>query len=297
MDTSPLIDRLVALFPGARKTTLRTMLSSGRVLINGVTAKSLRHPVGAKDKVEVLDIALAPARSATLAEGLKLVYFDGDVVVVEKPAGLLTSTHGAEKRPTALRILQTYFSRQNGKNEIHLVHRLDRDASGLLVFARNWDSHAALKEQFFHHTITRRYDLIVHGVPKGKTGKLEHLLIEDQRTGDVSVTRNMKAGKPAVLDYEVIAADRAGRRAHVRCTLFTGRKHQIRVQMKALGHIICGDPKYGKGAEPPGRLALHAGHLTFAHPRTRKTMSFDQPMPGSFASLLRQGGHSGTGAV
>jgi 23S rRNA pseudouridine1911/1915/1917 synthase len=285
-EEATVIARLTALYPQAKKNTLRSMLESRRVLINGVPARSMKQPVGGKDKLEVLDVADAPVEATRLGQGLMLVFFDSEIVIVEKPYGLLTSTHAEERRPTAWRILQAWFRKQNNKNEVHLIHRLDRDASGLLVFARTWDAYSSLKQQFFEHTITRQYEVLVHGVPKAKKGRLENLLIEDEH-GFVKVTKDLKAGKLAILDYEVMGSDRAKKISHLKCTLFTGRKHQIRVQLAAAGHKVLGDPMYGDGKEAPGRLALHAGQLAFKHPRTRREVSFVSPMPGSFAHLMR----------
>jgi RluA family pseudouridine synthase len=280
--------RLTALYPQAKKTTLRTMLESKRVLVNGVPARSLKQPLGEKDRVEILDLADTPVRTTMLAQGVKIIHFDSDIVIVEKPYGVLTSTDAEERRPTTWRILTAWFRKQNSKNQVHLIHRLDRDASGLLVFARTWDAYSSLKQQFFEHTITRQYDVLVHGVPKAKKARLENLLFEDEKAaGIVRVTKDLKAGKLAILDYEQIASNRAKSISHLQCTLFTGRKHQIRVQLAAAGHKVLGDPIYGKGEEPPGRLALHASHLAFKHPGTRREVRFTSPMPGSFAHLMR----------
>jgi RluA family pseudouridine synthase len=290
-----LLDRLRALHPQAKTTTLRQMLTDKRVLLNGVTAKSLKTPVTKRDKVEIADHA-ASAREVTLTHGLKLVHQDSQIVLIDKPSGLLSATDAQEKRPTVLKLLTAFFQKQNHKNQVHLIHRLDKDASGLLLFARSWDAYRALKEQFFEHTITRRYDVIVHGSPKKKQGRLEDLLVEDPETGVVRVTRDLKKGKLAILDYVVMQTDAKRNIAHVRCTLFTGRKHQIRVQLQALGHPVVADPTYalpGKPPmplEPPGRLALHASHLTFVHPGTKRKVEFDSPMPGAFAHLFRSGG-------
>ena len=296
MENDSLFSWLIKHHPGAKKNTLRAMLEARRVLINGAVAKSLKQPLGAKDKVEVLDVAEAKAgggmRATLLGEGLKMVYFDSEIIVVDKPSSLLTATDEDERRPTAWRILSEWFQRQNHKNQVHLIHRLDRDASGLLVFARTAGAFESLKRQFFEHTITRRYDVLVRGIPKKATGRMEHLLREDAR-GMVHVTQDKRVGKPAILDYEVVEANQGKKIAHLKCTLFTGRKHQIRVQLKAAGHGVLGDPVYGpavpKGApaEPPGRLALHASHLVLAHPRTGKPVSFDSVMPGSFGHVIR----------
>lgn len=287
MESQTILARLVGMFPEAKKTTLREMIEGKRVCVNGAVVRSAKQAVEAGDRVEVLDASQAKGNATVLGEGLKMLFFDGELVIVEKPAGLLTSTDAAEKRPTAWRILTNYFQRQNGKNQVHLIHRLDRDASGLLVFARTWDAYASLKRQFFEHTITRQYDLVVHGAPKPAKGRLENLLVEDARTGQVRVTNDMKAGKLAILDYEVMMQNKARRLTHLKCTLFTGRKHQIRVQLKATGHVVCGDAVYGRADEPPGRLALHASHLSLDHPRTGRRAKFDSPMPGSFEHLMR----------
>lgn len=281
---STILQRLATLYPQASKTTLREMLENKRVRINGTVVRSAKEKVAADAAVEVLDSA-APEQTV-LAQGLKLVHFDADVIVVEKPAGLLTATDAQERRPTAWRILTEWFRRQNHKNKVQLIHRLDRDASGLLVFTRTARAYASLKKQFFEHTVTRQYEVMVHGVPKKGSRRLENLLLEDEQTGVVRVTNDNKKGMVAILDYEVVESSKDKKFSRLMCTLFTGRKHQIRVQLKAAGHVICGDPVYGKAEEPPQRLALHAMRLSFKHPGG-KVMLFESPAPGSFANLIR----------
>jgi RluA family pseudouridine synthase len=284
MEELTVLERLAALYPQAKKTTLREMVETKRVLLRGAVVRSLKQKVAAEDALEVLDEGTRA--EVALGEGLKMVHFDAEVIVVEKPAGLLTSTDAEERRPTAWRILSDFFSRQNHRNKVQLIHRLDRDASGLLVFARTQAAYASLKQQFFEHTITRQYEVIVHGTPRPASGRLEHLLLEDGE-GVVHVTKDAKKGKLAILDYEVAEVSKAKRIARLRCTLFTGRKHQIRVQLKAAGHAVCGDPVYGKADEPPHRLGLHAVKLAFKHPTSGKAVSFGSIAPGSFAHLFR----------
>jgi RluA family pseudouridine synthase len=283
---STILDELVRLYPQAKKTTLREMLADKRVRINDEVAHSLKQPVGAKDRVEVTDVGAEGAKKTTLANGLKIVHLDADILIVDKPSGLLTATDSQEKRPFVAKLLTNYFQKQNSKNQIHLIHRLDRDASGLLVFARTWDAFRSLKEQFFEHTITRRYDVIVHGVPKKSEAKLENLLLENPETGEVNITKDIRNGKLAILSYLVMKSDLKQKISHLRCELYTGRKHQIRVQLKANGHTVLGDPMYGNAAEPPNRLALHASHLAFVHPKSNRPVTFDSPMPGSFGHLF-----------
>ena len=281
----PLLTRLGQLFPEAKKTTLRDMVAGKRVRVNGKLVGRVNTPVAEGDQIEVADPGDVPKEPVVLDEGLRLIYFDADIIIVDKPAGLLTSTDSKEKRPTAWRILREYFRRQNRRNVVHLIHRLDRDASGLLIFARTQDSYETLKRQFFDHTITRQYDVVVHGTPAKPKGRLEHFLLEDP-TGVVYVTPDEKLGKLAILDYEVVETSKPKHLARLRCALFTGRKHQIRVQLKAIGHPVCADAVYGKADEPPHRLALHAARLSLKHPRTGKTVSFESPMPGVMAHLF-----------
>jgi 23S rRNA pseudouridine1911/1915/1917 synthase len=285
MEENSVMARLAGMFPEAKKTTLREMVERKRVRVNGTTVKSVKQAVAKDAEVEVLDEG-ARAGPVLLGEGLKLAHLDSDIVIVEKPAGLLTSTDSQEKRPTAWRILGEYFRKMNHRNRVYLIHRLDREASGLLIFARTRESYATLKKQFFDHTITRAYDVVVHGIPKKPKGRLEHLLLEDP-TGVVNVTTDMKNGKLAILDYQVVESSKEKGMARLRCTLYTGRKHQIRVQLRAAGHPVCGDAVYGKGDEPPYRLALHAARLSLAHPRTGKVVSFESPMPGVMGHLFR----------
>ncbi len=280
------MDALVACHPNAHRTTLRHFFSQGRVLVNDQPARSLKQPVLATDRVTIADARVRPTQ---LPAGLKIIHQDADVIVVDKPPGLLTATHDRETRPTVLAILNCHVSRNNGKNKIFLVHRLDQHASGLLVFARGIKAFHHLKAQFRDHSITREYHVLVHGCPAPAQGRLTGNLIE----GPDRIVRPCPAdrGQPAILDYRLIsAATPMVPISQVECRLFTGRKHQIRVQFSAAGHPVVGDPLYGHDQYPamPGaspRLALHAGHLIFRHPRTGREMEFVSPLP---ADISRQ---------
>jgi 23S rRNA pseudouridine1911/1915/1917 synthase len=286
MESQTVIDVLTQRFPSAKMNTLREMVQSKRVLLNGMPVKSLKQSVGEKDKFEISDTPVA-AKKQTLDEHLKLVYQDADILIVDKPAGLLTATDEEERRPTVLKILADYVQRTNNKAKALLIHRLDREASGLLVFARNENAFHALKEQFYKHTCTRRYDVLVHGTPKKREGTLEHILQEDEKTGRVRVTTHARLGRHAELEYAVISSAKGA--SHLRCTLKTGRKHQIRVQLAAIGHPVLGDPAYAgklEGQGPDiGRMALHASVLAFEHPKTKRQVRFDSPLPGSFTRI------------
>ena len=273
---------LIAHYPDARRNTLRRMVEHHAVTLHGKVVRSLKQPLSPQDQPVVGGTIRT---EAPFRGGLKIIHQDADILIIRKPAGLLTATTEQEPRPTVLALLQERISRKNQKLSVHLVHRLDRDASGLLVLARGVKPLAQLKMQFRRHTIVREYEMIVHGTPSPPRGRLEHHLLE--QPGGRVVICPATQGKPAILDYEVLQSGTG--RSHVRCRLFTGRKHQIRVQFAAIGHPLAGDPVYGKPAArkgKEGRLALHATRLEFAHPRTRKTIAFASPLPEAVRAQL-----------
>jgi 23S rRNA pseudouridine1911/1915/1917 synthase len=201
---------------------------------------------------------------------LRIVYEDRDVLVVDKPAGLLTSTTPREKRATLLKMVREYVARREPRARIGLIHRLDRDASGLLVFSKNDLAYRSLKTQFFKHTVSRVYEAVVHGKPLPTKGRIESRLIE-WRDGSVHSTKEHAKGQRAITDYELI--EQMPGRAVLRVTLLTGRKHQIRAQLSERGWPIVGDHVYGD-VNAKGPLMLKAMKLEFDHPRTGRRMTF-----------------------
>ena len=264
-----ILSHLRELFPGARTTTLRRMVADGRVNINGERVRSVNRAITAGDRITVL-----PTPSGRRARGRHIIYSDAHICIYNKPVGLITSTTRDERRPTAIRELEKYIDRTEPAGQIYLVHRLDRDASGLLIFARDVQSLADLKIQFRRHTITRRYRVWVHGSPP-PTGELTDNLTEG---ADGRVERR-PSGKPARLHYRVLAS--RGTSSLLEVDLYTGRKHQIRVQLAARGWPVLGDRVYGK---PDGqkRLLLHATDLIIDHPAGRQRMAFRSPLPNDF---------------
>jgi len=190
---------------------------------------------------------------------------------------LLTSTVPREPRPTLLAQVRDYLKTREPKARVGLIHRLDRDATGLLIFSKNDPAYTSLKHQFYHHTVTREYLAVVHGAPNPPAGRIENRLTEHP-DGTVHATRNIKA-QHAVTDYQTIAHH--GDRSLVKVTLQTGRKHQIRVHLSGRGVPIVGDAVYGP-ASTEGHLLLAAVRLTIEHPRSGKQMTFESPPPGCF---------------
>src|SRR5947208_17037721 len=171
-----LLDHLVAEFPTAKRTTLRRMVAEGRIIVNGVVATRISQPLNPHDRVRVVAAERLDPRH--LIVPLKIVFEDHDLLVVDKPAGLLTSTVAGEKRPTALALVRRYVQATQPRAVVGLIHRLDRDASGLLVFSKSNRAYQSLKAQFFKHTVDRVYRAVVRGVPSPPRGKIDTWLLE-----------------------------------------------------------------------------------------------------------------------
>ncbi|MGE5609536.1 MAG: pseudouridine synthase, partial [Bacillota bacterium] len=170
-----LMDWLVAKYPKAKRTTLRQMVEQGRVRVKGEVARSLKIDVGEGDGVEVGE---RPVRAKPTLAPLELVHEDEDILVIYKPAGLLTSTVPREPRQTAIGIIRRYLAAKEPRATVGVIHRLDRDAAGLLVFSKNNAAYESLKKQFFEHSVERVYTAVVHGVPNPPAGRIESDLFE-----------------------------------------------------------------------------------------------------------------------
>jgi RluA family pseudouridine synthase len=214
-----------------------------------------------------------------LIDRIRIVFEDENVIVIDKPAGLLTIGTETEKSKTVYAALRARLNRKKPPEKLFIVHRLDREASGLLVFAKTARSKERLQEQFKNHTAGRRYVAAVEGRVKADDFTIRSYLAENAAFRVYS-THNRKAGKLAVTHAHVLK--RNPRTTLMELRLETGRKHQIRVHLAERGHPIVGDKVYGDGSNPIRRLALHAAHLDFRHPVTGERMAFDAPYPEAF---------------
>jgi 23S rRNA pseudouridine1911/1915/1917 synthase len=281
MSPRTLLDWLIARYPTAKRETFRRMLRDGRLRVNGARPRTLKLGLTDADRVEVHDAQ--PAKSGALRFPklpFRIFHEDADILVVDKPAGLLTSTVPGERRPTLLAAVRAYVSSRDPRARVGLIHRLDRDASGLLVFSKSDHAYHSLKTQFFHHAVERVYLAITDGVPNPRQGRIESRL-EERADGTVYSTSKPDQGERAITRYDVVEVVR--KRALVRVTLETGRKHQIRVHLAQRRSPIAGDRIYGKQDAPAPRLMLAAVKLGFTHPRTGERVEFEVKPPKSFA--------------
>jgi 23S rRNA pseudouridine1911/1915/1917 synthase len=265
------------------------LIEEGRVCVNGrAAAKSARLAGGETvtvDIPEVRDTALVPQDIP-----LEVVYEDEDVIVVNKPKGLVVHPAPGHPDGTLVNALLHHcgdsLSGIGGEKRPGIVHRIDRDTSGLIIAAKNDAAHLALSAQLKDHSLSRTYECLVTGSMKQDSGTVDAPI--DRAPGDRKKMAVVPTGRRAVTHWEVIA--RYSGVTHLRCRLETGRTHQIRVHMAYIGHPILGDTVYGAKKPVPGLTGqcLHATGLRFVHPRTGQVVELHCPLPEEFTRMLEK---------
>jgi len=270
----------------------RRLISTGKVRVNGALALKWETPVRRGDDLAVEMNAPNPKRSESL--GAVLVFQDDAIAVLSKPAGLLSAPGPDEDEPSAL-VAACRLCR--GPRRPRVVHRLDKDTSGLLVFARTIPAARALQRGLQAHAVRRLYRCVVRGVVLGEGGYISSGLVRDAgrgKRGSAEGTRRRHPlgpppppreveGQWALTRYRVVA--RSEEATALEVELFTGRTHQIRVHLAEVGHPILGEWVYGPCRPLAPRLALHAARLLLPHPFTGEPMTFDAPWPGDLAGV------------
>ena len=290
-DAGQRLDRFLAgRLVGFSRSRLQALIEDGRVTVGGQPAKA-RHAMRPGEAVVISIPEVRPAETVAQDIPLRLLHEDADLVVVDKPSGMVVHPAAGNPDGTLVNALLHRFgglSTIGGVERPGIVHRLDKDTSGLLVVARNDETHHALAAQFSGREIRKLYLAVVHGLPRQTEGEIRTWM------GRHPVNRQKRAvlpegeGKPAATDYRVLGRLDEGTTSAtslVLCHLHTGRTHQIRVHLHHLGHPILGDPLYGNPKRPPPapRLMLHAWHLAFRHPRDGRILAFNSPPPPEFA--------------
>ena len=277
-----LADRLKELFPEASGVSRKDWLQRGRVSVNGAVVRDGRTPLAAEDRIALGKETVVRVR---LPHPLKLVHEDAHLVVIEKPADLLTIATDAEQERTAYRMVFAYLAAARPPVRPLIVHRLDRQTSGLLVLAKSVDAKRRLQEQFAARTVVRGYVAIVEGRVAADAGVLEDRIVESPALKVRRAGRAETGGRLAVTRYRV--RERRAAATVLDVTLGTGRRHQIRVQLAGMGHPVVGDHTYHAETDPLHRLCLHATRLGFVHPGTGKPVEFESPVPPAFARVGR----------
>jgi 23S rRNA pseudouridine1911/1915/1917 synthase len=280
------IDKVVStLDPEWSRSQVQQWIKDGNVLVNGAQIKT-NYKCSLNDKLEI-NIPEPEALDVVAEEmDLEIFYEDADVLVVNKPKGMVVHPAPGHMTGTLVNGLMAHCKDLSGINGVlrpGIVHRIDKDTSGLLMVAKNDMAHESLVNQLVAKTVTRKYKALVHGNIQHDHGTIDAPLGRDQRDRQsMTVVDN---GKNAVTHFNVL--ERFKDFTFVECQLETGRTHQIRVHMKYIGYPLAGDPKYGpKKTLDLGGQALHAGLLGFDHPRTGEYLEFEAPLPEYFVKLL-----------
>jgi 23S rRNA pseudouridine1911/1915/1917 synthase len=265
--------------PGASNRTLRQFLAQGRVSVNGKPCSIAKKEIVPGDVLEI-----GPRRApAKLPHELAILFEDNDILIILKPAGLLTVATEDERERTAYFYLRQYLQLRDRRQKLFIVHRLDKYASGVLVFAKSERMKSLLQGIFMRHEIQRKYWAVVEGNVEKASGTIRSRLAEDKSLRMHS-TKDEKRGKASVTHFRVLR--RTGKCTALEVTLETGRKNQIRAHLSEMGHPIAGDRAYGSTQDPLGRLGLHAFLLGFKHPATGEPLLFRTAPPPEFRKYL-----------
>lgn len=292
-EPAALMDFLIAKMGGMAKSSVKQLLGQRRVKVGN--AVQTRHDFMLKAG-DVVTVSSGRGNSQLTHPKLRIVYEDDDLIVVNKQPGLLTvATTPGSRETTVMSILRAYVKKQNARAGIYVVHRLDRETSGLLVFARSEELQHYMREYWRDLVTDRTYIALAEGVLEPREGKITTWLTEDKRNAVVYSSPVDDGGDIAITNYKVLKTTppltgegREGAYSLVELHLETGRTNQIRVHLASKGCPVVGDRKYGHGNEssPIDRLCLHAKVLEFIHPVTEQKVRFESPVPKEFNKLV-----------
>jgi 23S rRNA pseudouridine1911/1915/1917 synthase len=285
-------------FPGHSRSALARLIEEGHVRIDGRPAKKPSQQVEADQRIEVDFPEPTPTGIEAQDLPLKVLFEDADLVVIDKPAGLVVHPAAGHRDGTlvnALLFTVKDLSGIGGEIRPGIIHRLDKDTSGVMVIAKNDEAHRKLTAAWGTDAVKKEYLALVYGTPSKDQGTIDAPIGRDPR--DRKRMAVVPTGRRAITDY--VVAERFRYVSLLRCTLRTGRTHQIRVHLKSIGHPIVGDPVYSgpqwRGIPDKrvqrvlaalGRQALHAHRLTLEHPRSGERISFEAPLAGDLAAVL-----------
>lgn len=279
---TPLLEILSLMFENSSRRKIRKMLTDGRVLVDGVIVHKAQLEVEAGQTVEMVSKAKAlednppPKASKKSARKLKIIHEDDHLLVVSKPEGLLSVATDKMEHDTLHSRCINYLRDEDSTAWCHIVHRLDRETSGIMILAKGKWQKEALQEQFADRTIHRTYHALVEGKPETNQGTSRMYLHEDRNLRVNKTKKSTKGAKEAVTHWSVQDFDDYHSLIHI--TIETGRRHQIRMAMRELGCPVVGDEAHGS-EQDPGRLYLHASSLEFLHPENEDPVRFESPIP------------------
>ena len=271
---------LMEKMPQNSRNNIKSLLTQRRVMVDDVIVSQYNAPLKEGQIVSITKTKITKHK----LEGVSIVYEDNDILVVETERGILSVATQNEREKTAYNILKNYLKEKNPKDKIFVVHRLDRDTSGVMIFAKSEKAQDILQTTWNDSVKERTYVALVEGNVKKDSDTIISYLAENKAMITYS-TANEEEGKKAVSHYKVLKRNKNYSLLEV--NIETGRKNQIRVHMQDLGHSVVGDKKYGSTKNPIKRLGLHAHTIVFKHPITKEVLSFTSKIPEAFLSLFK----------
>lgn len=267
-----LIEFLKKMFSNLSKNSVKSLLHNEKVFVNGNMTTKYNYELNIGDVVEIRE---------KVAKNIDIIYEDKDIIVINKPSGLLTVATEKEKNKTAYHLVMEYLKKKNKNNRIFIIHRLDKDTSGIIMFAKNERAKHLYQDNWNDIVKKRCYYAVIDGKMENKEGTIKSYLKEN---GNMVYSVKDKSGKLAITEYKVLKERKNISLLDI--NLKTGRKNQIRVHMKENKTPILGDLKYGEKSKLINRLALHAYKLELINPVTKKLLIFEASMPNEIKTLF-----------
>lgn len=268
-----LIEFLKKMFSNLSKNSVKSLLHNEKVFVNGNMTTKYNYELNIGDVVEIRE---------KVAKNIDIIYEDKDIIVINKPSGLLTVATEKEKNKTAYHLVMEYLKKKNKNNRIFIIHRLDKDTSGIIMFAKNERAKHLYQDNWNDIIKKRCYYAVIDGKMENKEGTIKSYLKEN---GNMVYSVKDRSGKLAITEYKVLKERKNISLLDI--NLKTGRKNQIRVHMKENKTPILGDLKYGEKSKLINRLALHAYKLELVNPVTKKLLTFEINMPNEFKMLFK----------
>lgn len=282
VEEGELLAFLLEVMPTTSRNSVKSILKRGQVTVNGKATTQHNHPIKPGQIIGIQTNQKAMQEKTIV--GIEIMYEDDDFIVISKDAGILSvAMNGGGFEPTAHNQLMTYVRQTHPKNRVYIVHRLDRDTSGVMVFAKNEEMKEKLQENWKEAVLERKYTALVEGDVRRDSDTISSWL-KESKSFKVHSAPFDNGGKHAVTHYKKIRSN--GDFSLLEVQLETGRKNQIRVHMEEIGHPVVGDKKYSARTNPLKRLGLHATTLIFIHPRTGEQLEFHASVPKKFTKTL-----------
>ena len=281
-EQNELMKFLIENLPNKNRNNIKSLLKNKQVLVDDAAISQFNHPLNPGQEVMITESRFSDKDM----KGIKVVYEDEYLIAVEKASGILSIATDKEREKTAYNIVKNYVKSRNPLEKLFIVHRLDRETSGVMIFAKTEEIQQILQTNWQKMVLERTYVAVVEGKVEKNSDTIISYLKENSAFVTFSSDKEIEGSKKAVTHYTVLKRSKGF--SLVEANIETGRKNQIRVHMQSLGHSVVGDKKYGATTNPLGRLGLHAKSIIFKHPKTGKILSFQTGIPAKFSGMFKK---------